>query len=119
MTHGTVRAGTGADSGPSPAAPAGPARPGEAGPLRRRVRGATLSATTASARMPRTRESVTHRRPPSWRPADAEAARSELDEFEAAVQRARRDSAGADRRSWAPRPDDGAGGPAGTGTRNR
>ncbi|MFE9875817.1 ATP-binding protein [Streptomyces sp. NPDC005784] len=87
-THGGARPGTGADS-----APTGPARSGDAGPLRRRVRGATLSAGTASSRLPRPKEPPTHRRPPSWQPTDAEAARSELDEFEAAVLRADRESA--------------------------
>ncbi|MFE2180900.1 ATP-binding protein [Streptomyces sp. NPDC059455] len=54
--------------------------------LRRRVRGATLDKTTSPAdrAIPATR-----------RPADAEAVRSELDEFEAAVRRAERDSAAA------------------------
>ncbi|MEW2167272.1 hypothetical protein AB0912_30380, partial [Streptomyces sp. NPDC007084] len=98
-----------------PTAPAAPARPGEAGPLRRRVRGATLSATTASTRLPKTREPVTHRRPPSWQPTDAEAARSEIDEFEAAVQRAQRESETGEHPLWVPRPD-GAGEPAGPDT---
>ncbi|WP_445516647.1 ATP-binding protein [Streptomyces sp. NEAU-174] len=55
-------------------------------PLRRRVRGATLDKTTSPAdrAIPATR-----------RPADADAVRSELDEFEAAVRRAERDSAAA------------------------
>ncbi|PAZ14852.1 ATP-binding protein [Streptomyces sp. SA15] len=52
--------------------------------LRRRVRGATLAMTTSPA--DRGASAV---RPP----ADAEAVRSELDEFEAAVRRAERDSA--------------------------
>jgi signal transduction histidine kinase len=72
-----------------------PARPAEAGPLRRRVRGATLSATTASSRLPK--RTVTNPRPPAWQPIDAEAARSEIDEFEAAVLRAQRESAVEDR----------------------
>ncbi|WP_262702902.1 MULTISPECIES: sensor histidine kinase [Streptomyces] len=65
------------------AAPA--AAPGSR-PLRRRVRGATLDKTTSPADrgIPGTR-----------RPADADAVRSELDEFEAAVRRAERDSAAA------------------------
>nr|WP_311766810.1 ATP-binding protein [Streptomyces rhizosphaericus] len=65
------------------AAPA--AAPGSR-PLRRRVRGATLDKTTSPAdrAIPATR-----------RPADADAVRSELDEFEAAVRRAERDSAAA------------------------
>ncbi|NEB31511.1 hypothetical protein G3I62_20810, partial [Streptomyces sp. SID14446] len=118
-THGGLRAGTGADPGPGPTTPAAPARPGEAGPLRRRVRGATLSATTASTRLPKTREAVTHRRPPSWQPTDAEAARAELDEFEEAVQRAQRESETGEHPVWAFRPDDGPGGPAGPDTLNR
>ncbi|WP_432174075.1 ATP-binding protein [Streptomyces sp. Tue6028] len=72
-----------------------PLRPGQAGPLRRRVRGATLSATTASSRLPK-RPPVTNPRPPAWQPSDAEAARSEIDEFEAAVLRAHRETAAQD-----------------------
>ncbi|PNG18588.1 ATP-binding protein [Streptomyces cahuitamycinicus] len=53
-------------------------------PLRRRVRGATLA--TTSSRADRGTPTVRH-------PADAEAVRSELDEFEAAVRRAEQDSA--------------------------
>ncbi|MFF7790843.1 ATP-binding protein [Streptomyces sp. NPDC007991] len=53
-------------------------------PLRRRVRGATLAMTSSRA----------DRGAPTVRqPADAEAVRSELDEFEAAVRRAEQDSA--------------------------
>ncbi|MET9683251.1 ATP-binding protein [Streptomyces coeruleorubidus] len=53
-------------------------------PLRRRVRGATLAMTSSRA----------DRGAPAVRqPADAEAVRSELDEFEAAVRRAELDSA--------------------------
>ncbi|MFD8385114.1 ATP-binding protein [Streptomyces sp. NPDC059679] len=53
-------------------------------PLRKRVRGATLATTTAPA----------DRGIPAVRgPVDAEAVRSELDEFEAAVRRAHQDSA--------------------------
>jgi hypothetical protein len=59
------------------------------------VRGATLSATTASSRLPK--RTVTNPRPPAWQPIDAEAARSEIDEFEAAVLRAQRESAVEDR----------------------
>ncbi|WP_406471725.1 ATP-binding protein [Streptomyces sp. NBC_01615] len=77
-------------------------RPGEAGPLRRRVRGATLSAGTASSRQPE--RTVTNPRPPAWQPTDAEAARSEIDEFEAAVLRAERDSAADDVTTGATRP---------------
>ncbi|WP_225826324.1 ATP-binding protein [Streptomyces naphthomycinicus] len=51
-------------------------------PLRRRVRGATLRTTAGAA------PTV----PQTARPLDAEAVRSELEEFEQAVERARRDS---------------------------
>ncbi|MFJ9153942.1 ATP-binding protein [Streptomyces sp. NPDC102270] len=79
---------------PSPAAPFIPqARTGEvpgngddgdgARPLRRRVRGATLRTTVGA-------EAVQKTAP--VRPADAEAVRDALDEFEAAVERAHRDS---------------------------
>jgi signal transduction histidine kinase len=64
------------DDGGTPATPA-------SRPLRRRVRGATLAMTTASADA-RARD--------EWQPVDAHAVRSELDEFEAAVLRAERDS---------------------------
>ncbi|MEU3254511.1 ATP-binding protein [Streptomyces sp. NPDC006997] len=64
------------------------ARNGEEGggprPLRRRVRGATLSTTSAEAE----RQALLKATPP----ADAEAVRDALDEFEAAVERAHRDS---------------------------
>ncbi|MFF8532873.1 ATP-binding protein [Streptomyces sp. SAS_267] len=113
-THGGARPGTGPDP-----APTGPARSGDAGPLRRRVRGATLSAGTAASRLPRPTEPPTHRRPPSWQPTDAEAARSELDEFEAAVLRAERESATEDHTGAATRPGGRPGGPAGTDTQNR
>ncbi|WEH20114.1 ATP-binding protein [Streptomyces sp. VNUA24] len=58
--------------------------PTTARPLRRRVRGATLTvtATAAERTVPTVRQ-----------PADAEAVRAELDEFEAAVRRAEQDSA--------------------------
>ncbi|CAM5379399.1 sensor histidine kinase [Streptomyces canus] len=52
-------------------------------PLRRRVRGATLRTTVGA-------DTVPQAAPP--RPADAEAVRDALDEFEAAVERAHRDS---------------------------
>ncbi|MGW7750447.1 ATP-binding protein [Streptomyces violaceusniger] len=55
-------------------------------PLRRRVRGATLDKTTPPA---------DRAIPAARRPADADAVRSELDEFEAAVRRAEQDSAAA------------------------
>lgn len=77
---------------PSPTAPFIPqARAGEAPgngdesarPLRRRVRGATLRTTVGAEAVPKTAP---------VRPADAEAVRDALDEFEAAVERAHRDS---------------------------
>jgi hypothetical protein len=113
-THGGARPGTAADP-----APTGPARSGDTGPLRRRVRGATLSAGTAASRLPRPTEPPTHRRPPSWQPTDAEAARSELDEFEAAVLRAERESATEGHTTAVTRPGGRTGGPAGTDTQNR
>lgn len=54
-------------------------------PLRRRVRGATLRTVPDEDVRPAARQAP--------RPADAEEVRSELDEFEAAVERAQRDSA--------------------------
>lgn len=64
-------------------------KPGDAArPLRRRVRGATLNMTTPTA----DREAQAVRRP-----VDADAVRSELDEFEAAVRRAEQESAPAPR----------------------
>jgi hypothetical protein len=60
---------------------------GDAGgsrPLRRRVRGATLRTTPDDAGRQTARDTV--------RPADAEAVRSALEEFEAAVERAHRES---------------------------
>ncbi|MEV0174747.1 ATP-binding protein [Streptomyces sp. NPDC050803] len=73
-------AGTRADA--SPEAPA--ETPGGARPLRRRVRGATLRAAEHSGARPAVR--------PTAHPADADAVRSALEEFEAAVERAHRDS---------------------------
>ncbi|MFF7287065.1 ATP-binding protein [Streptomyces griseorubiginosus] len=52
-------------------------------PLRRRVRGATLRTTLGADVVPKTA---------APRPADAKAVRDELDEFEAAVERAHRDT---------------------------
>ncbi|MEU5019561.1 ATP-binding protein [Streptomyces angustmyceticus] len=72
----TDEEGTGSPAGPR-SAPAGR-------PLRRRVRGATLTMTTPVA----DRETQAPRRP-----VDADAVRSELDEFEAAVRRAEQESA--------------------------
>ncbi|MFF7650325.1 ATP-binding protein [Streptomyces sp. NPDC007983] len=69
---------------PSPTAEKPSAAP-TSRPLRRRVRGATLDKTTPSVD-----RGIAAVRPP----ADADAVRSELDEFEAAVRRAQRDSAG-------------------------
>ncbi|MFE7652975.1 ATP-binding protein [Streptomyces bottropensis] len=64
---------------PDEASPSTTARP-----LRRRVRGATLTVTATAA----------ERNIPTARmPADADAVRAELDEFEAAVRRAEQDSA--------------------------
>ncbi|WP_329221905.1 HAMP domain-containing protein [Streptomyces sp. NBC_01485] len=68
----------------------GPGTPGQAGaadgarPLRRRVRGATLRTTGDAAAQQTARQAA--------RPADADAVRSELEEFEAAVARAHRDT---------------------------
>jgi signal transduction histidine kinase len=71
-------------TGPTPTSPPAPGgAPGGARPLRRRVRGATLRTTADAAQQ-------ALRRPA--RPADAEAVRAALDEFEAAVERAHRDS---------------------------
>jgi signal transduction histidine kinase len=64
---------------PAPAAPADGPRP-----LRRRVRGATLRTTVDAAAQQASRHAV--------RPADADAVRSALEEFEAAVERAHRDT---------------------------
>ncbi|MGW5582547.1 ATP-binding protein [Streptomyces sp. NPDC003857] len=61
--------------------PPGADVPGGVRPLRRRVRGATLR----TAEAPQTES-------PAPRPADAEEVRSALEEFEAAVERAHRDS---------------------------
>ncbi|WP_059422254.1 sensor histidine kinase [Streptomyces azureus] len=73
------------DAGGEPTAASGEQRAAEGSrPLRRRVRGATLAMTSSRA----DREAPTVRQP-----ADAEAVRSELDEFEAAVRRAEQDSA--------------------------
>ncbi|WP_405730027.1 HAMP domain-containing protein [Streptomyces sp. NBC_00028] len=70
-----------------PTAAQTPDSPGASRPLRRRVRGATLHATTPGpAAQPVVRQEA--------RPADAEAVRSALDEFEAAVERAHRDTGG-------------------------
>jgi hypothetical protein len=60
---------------------------GSARPLRRRVRGATLRTTVDAAGQQAARQAA--------RPVDADAVRDALDEFEAAVERANRDSRGA------------------------
>ncbi|MER6785442.1 ATP-binding protein [Streptomyces sp. NPDC000658] len=77
-----------AERGPSArAALDAPAAGGdEARPLRRRVRGATLRTTADAAAQQAARRPA--------RPADADAVRSALEEFEAAVARAHRDSGG-------------------------
>ncbi|MEU6665401.1 ATP-binding protein [Streptomyces sp. NPDC046727] len=75
--HAGHPASDGESGGTVPAPAAGTGRP-----LRRRVRGATLR-TTAGAAAP-VRQTA--------RPLDAEAVRSELEEFEEAVERAQRDS---------------------------
>ncbi|MFE0450551.1 ATP-binding protein [Streptomyces sp. NPDC058914] len=59
---------------------------GGARPLRRRVRGATLRTTAEAAAQQAARHTA--------RPADADAVRSALEEFEAAVERAHRDTGG-------------------------
>ncbi|WP_254885577.1 ATP-binding protein [Streptomyces sp. NA02950] len=70
------------EPGPAVSSPPPSAAPASR-PLRRRVRGATLDQTTAPG----------DRAVPAVRPAaDADAVRSELDEFEAAVRRAERDA---------------------------
>nr|WP_103884514.1 ATP-binding protein [Actinacidiphila yanglinensis] len=87
------------DSRGTAQAPAAPGAAEDAGTgsrtLRRRVKGATLATTlgeAASAAPAPTSASPTPHRPA----ADAEQVRSELDEFEAAVARAHRDTATAD-----------------------
>lgn len=75
-------------SGDSTAAPRAAVKEtpgGSARPLRRRVRGATLRTGGASGQTVRQ----------AARPADAEAVRSEIEEFEAAVERAHRDASAA------------------------
>ncbi|MGW3494441.1 ATP-binding protein [Streptomyces sp. NPDC001020] len=75
-----------ARTGPRKTAPS-PAQdpPGGPRPLRRRVRGATLRTTGSDATQQAARQAP--------RPADADEVRSALEEFEAAVERAHRDSA--------------------------
>ncbi|MGW2717335.1 ATP-binding protein [Streptomyces sp. NPDC001492] len=77
----------------APSAPGGTGRtpPGDGSsrPLRRRVRGATLRTTVDAAAQQAARQAP--------RLADADAVRDALDEFEAAVERAHRDSAAGSR----------------------
>ncbi|MBZ3901605.1 ATP-binding protein [Streptomyces griseiscabiei] len=91
-------------------APEGPSSTAAARPLRRRVRGATLTVTTPAA---------DRGAPPVRQPLDADAVRTELDEFEAAVRRAEEDAAAppAERSATTP-PDEqnAAVPPDGTGT---
>lgn len=77
----TALSAEGTSGGASPAFPGD----GSARPLRRRVRGATLRTTVDAAAQHAARQVA--------RPADADAVRDALDEFEAAVERANRDSA--------------------------
>ncbi|MFJ2953265.1 ATP-binding protein [Streptomyces sp. NPDC087270] len=100
----------GAASGPgstgASTAPGTPAAPGthahgstSPGGLRRRVKGATLATTLGAAApaAPAAAGPAVPSPPDPHRPAaDAEQVRSELDEFEAAVERAHRDTATAD-----------------------
>lgn len=74
---------------PSETALSTPAGDGSSRPLRRRVRGATLRTTVDAAAQQAARQAP--------RLADADAVRDALDEFEAAVERAHRDSAAAGR----------------------
>ncbi|MFE9674728.1 ATP-binding protein [Streptomyces sp. NPDC006259] len=76
----------GHDRGPGDATrPAADPAPDGARPLRRRVRGATLRTTAEAA----VQQAARRPAPP---PADADAVRSALEEFEAAVERAHRDT---------------------------
>ena len=95
---GPARARDGGEGAP-PAPPSRTPVPGATSPrpLRRRKRGATLSATTVSGVLPPSSQPAD---PAGWRPQDPEAIRAELEEFEAAVARAHHDSA-----LLAPRPD--------------
>ena len=77
------KARTGETTVSAEAAPDPDGAPAGARPLRRRVRGATLRTTLGAEAVQRATPS---------RPADAEAVRDALDEFEAAVERAHRDS---------------------------
>ncbi|MFJ8106407.1 ATP-binding protein [Streptomyces sp. NPDC096132] len=71
----------------SPARPTEHSAPADGSrPLRRRVRGATLRTTADASTQLAARQPA--------RPADADAVRSALEEFEAAVERAHRDSGG-------------------------
>ncbi|MFI2206294.1 ATP-binding protein [Streptomyces sp. NPDC020192] len=86
---------------PTPAAPA-PSGSGASRPLRRRVRGATLATTTGT----------THSVPEAPRTRDAEAERTALEEFEAAIAQAHRDT-GNHPRPPHPGHDDDPGSPPG------
>ncbi|MGY6026130.1 ATP-binding protein [Streptomyces spinosirectus] len=78
-------------SGTRPGTTARSAQAGDGSPrpLRRRVRGATLRTTTDTAAQQAARQAP--------RPADADAVRAALEEFEAAVERAHRDTDADDR----------------------
>ncbi|MFJ9715627.1 ATP-binding protein [Streptomyces sp. NPDC101213] len=89
------------DGGSAPLPAAEPAHDG-ARPLRRRVRGATLRTTVEAADRQAARR-------PALPPADADAVRSALEEFEAAVERAHRDT------GEHPRPDVGSAPPGDAG----
>ncbi|MFI7405109.1 ATP-binding protein [Streptomyces sp. NPDC049541] len=86
----------------APSAPGGtgqaPPGDGSSRPLRRRVRGATLRTTVDAAAQQAARQAP--------RPADADAVRDALDEFEAAVERAHRDSTAGSRPATTDHPHD-------------
>ncbi|MFF2654838.1 ATP-binding protein [Streptomyces sp. NPDC058045] len=113
---GTVPPRAGATARPaSPTHPAAPAveetpsvPPAEARPLRRRVRGATLQRNTAAGAQPA---------PCGWQPRDAEATRAEIEQFEAAVARARYECrlGGPQHPAGAPGPDPTTGRPPAPG----
>ncbi|MEV7124517.1 ATP-binding protein [Streptomyces sp. NPDC093260] len=99
-TPGTVPSGApGTMPGAGPGAAPGTAADAGSRPLRRRVRGATLRTTADSAAAQAARAPVPQ--------ADADAVRSALEEFEAAVERAHRDT-GAHRRPEPPDASDTA-----------
>ncbi|WP_282700383.1 ATP-binding protein [Streptomyces sp. CC219B] len=88
-THTDVRpefpSGTHTDEHPEPPSGTRAEAPGGPRPLRRRVRGATLRTAERSPARPAARRTA--------QPADPDAVRSALEDFEAAVERAHRDSA--------------------------